>query len=387
VLDLIGKPKAEDIESMQSPLAWNIINSVNVTKKKSFHSFFPNASEDAIDLLKRLLVFNPNHRISVESALKHRYVAQFSCIEEEISCDHVIAINMDDNHKFSIREYRDALYNDIAKRKKEGITTKSAVPSLISGGSALPPPSEPVPHYEAPVAAAPVQAQPPVAQASVNEPAAYKNVNKSFDTQSQAQRSVPNNNAAAALVNGGRTRAIDKENETRAAERLASQPKDRSVDKTAAGVSSYIQQQVNDRRLSNNALRSSTNQVVYSGVSQEPAKAAGQAGPQPRSIVERGYPYQKSAGVTPTQQYGNPTYQQVSSVIQGVKPATSSVVTTTASSIAAGQQHVRNSSFHPQPNQSGASNYGAPAAYHMRQSSNTSQIAATGGSLASKKKY
>lgn len=119
VLELIGKPKPEDIESIESQLAWNIIGSINITKKKTFHSFFPKASEVAIDLLKRLLVFNPNNRLTAEEALKHKYVEQFSSPEEEIVCESIIRIPMNDNKKFSIREYREALYADIAKRKKE----------------------------------------------------------------------------------------------------------------------------------------------------------------------------------------------------------------------------------------------------------------------------
>jgi len=119
VLELIGKPKPEDIESIESQLAWNIIGSINITKKKSFHSFFPKASETALDLIRKLLSFNPNNRLTAEESLKHKYVEQFSSPEEEIVCDTIIKISMNDNKKFSIREYREALYADIAKRKKE----------------------------------------------------------------------------------------------------------------------------------------------------------------------------------------------------------------------------------------------------------------------------
>ena len=119
ILELTGKPKPEDIESIESPLAWNIIGSINLTKKRSFHSFFPKASETALDLLRKLLSFNPNNRLTAEEALKHKYVEQFSSPEEEIVCDSIIKISMNDNKKFSIREYREALYNDIAKQKKE----------------------------------------------------------------------------------------------------------------------------------------------------------------------------------------------------------------------------------------------------------------------------
>jgi serine/threonine protein kinase len=38
---------------------------------------FPNASDDAIDLLKHLLVFNPTQRFTAKDALAHRYVKDF----------------------------------------------------------------------------------------------------------------------------------------------------------------------------------------------------------------------------------------------------------------------------------------------------------------------
>jgi mitogen-activated protein kinase 15 len=118
VLELTGKPKMEDILSIESALAENIINSINISKKRSFQSFFPNASEDALDLLTKLLNFNPKNRYSVEEALKHRYVKEFSCPEEEIVCPGPIRIPINDNRKLSIKDYREALYNDIAQRKK-----------------------------------------------------------------------------------------------------------------------------------------------------------------------------------------------------------------------------------------------------------------------------
>lgn len=51
-------------------------------------------------------MFNPKLRLTVEQALKHKYVKDFSSPEEEIVCPEPIRITMDDNKKFSIKEYR-----------------------------------------------------------------------------------------------------------------------------------------------------------------------------------------------------------------------------------------------------------------------------------------
>lgn len=119
VLELIGKPTPDDIESIESPHAATILSSINVSKKKSFGSFFVGASDLALDFMRKLLVFNPHNRLTVEEALKHKYMEQFSSPEEEIVCDHVIDIPMDDNTKFAVKEYRDAIYDDIKEKKRK----------------------------------------------------------------------------------------------------------------------------------------------------------------------------------------------------------------------------------------------------------------------------
>ena len=80
---------------------------------------FPNAHPAAIDLLNKLLQFNPSKRLSAEEALKHPYVASFHQPEEEPVASRPIEIPMNDNIKYSIAEYREKLYHDIMKRKKE----------------------------------------------------------------------------------------------------------------------------------------------------------------------------------------------------------------------------------------------------------------------------
>jgi hypothetical protein len=44
----LGKPSKEDVESMDSALAKDCLDQINITKKKSLGQFFPNTSEDAI---------------------------------------------------------------------------------------------------------------------------------------------------------------------------------------------------------------------------------------------------------------------------------------------------------------------------------------------------
>lgn len=54
--------------------------------KKSFPSLFPNANPDALDLLDRMLAFDPTRRISVDAALEHPYLAIWHDASDEPDC-------------------------------------------------------------------------------------------------------------------------------------------------------------------------------------------------------------------------------------------------------------------------------------------------------------
>lgn len=55
-------------------------------QKVSFQALFRNANPDALDLLDRMLAFDPSSRISVEEALEHRYLAIWHDASDEPMC-------------------------------------------------------------------------------------------------------------------------------------------------------------------------------------------------------------------------------------------------------------------------------------------------------------
>lgn len=77
ILEVTGRPSAEDIEAIQSPFAATMLESMRAPDAPRLDAMFPTASAEALDLMARLMHFNPDRRISAEEALRHPYCAQF----------------------------------------------------------------------------------------------------------------------------------------------------------------------------------------------------------------------------------------------------------------------------------------------------------------------
>jgi len=118
IIELTGRPTSNDIKAIQSTFAVTILESLPISYAKSMKSKYPHAQEDALDLLGRLVMFNPEKRITAEAALKHSYLTMFYT-GEETSCGKIIKLSIDDNHKRSIDEYRVSLYKDIKSMRKQ----------------------------------------------------------------------------------------------------------------------------------------------------------------------------------------------------------------------------------------------------------------------------
>lgn len=66
VLQITGKPSEKALQSLNAPYAAAILEQLPQPKKHSLRDLYPQASDECIDLLSKLLVFNPNKRLTVE---------------------------------------------------------------------------------------------------------------------------------------------------------------------------------------------------------------------------------------------------------------------------------------------------------------------------------
>eukprot|EP00756_Hemistasia_phaeocysticola_P063615 Hpha_TRINITY_DN7091_c0_g1::TRINITY_DN7091_c0_g1_i1::g.22844::m.22844/K19603/MAPK15; mitogen-activated protein kinase 15 len=119
IIAVTGAPTKSDIVAINSPFAETMLENLPEVRTKDLGQMFPKATTDALDMMRKLLYFNPTKRLDSDSGLKHPFVSMFHDPHHETVCPAAVTIPFDDDTKYSVQEYRDKLYNEISKRKRE----------------------------------------------------------------------------------------------------------------------------------------------------------------------------------------------------------------------------------------------------------------------------
>ncbi|AIO02212.1 mitogen-activated protein kinase, putative [Leishmania panamensis] len=118
ICSVTGMPSSADVAATNSQFAHAMLRDIHLSHRRTFAELLPNASADALDLIQRLMCFNPNRRISAKEALGHPYVAAFHRPDEEPVAPDPITISLPDNERLPLDKYRDAIYEQIAALRR-----------------------------------------------------------------------------------------------------------------------------------------------------------------------------------------------------------------------------------------------------------------------------
>uniref|UniRef100_A0A7N0UG92 Mitogen-activated protein kinase n=1 Tax=Kalanchoe fedtschenkoi TaxID=63787 RepID=A0A7N0UG92_KALFE len=75
IVNVLGSQQEADLEFIDNPKARRYIKTLPFSRGVQLSRLYPQADPHAIDLLQRMLVFDPSKRISVTEALQHPYLA------------------------------------------------------------------------------------------------------------------------------------------------------------------------------------------------------------------------------------------------------------------------------------------------------------------------
>lgn len=115
ILGFSGKPQKEDILSLNSDVAMSMIGSINIKVKPIKEWFKNDTPQEAIDLMVKMLDFNPTKRLTAAEILKHPYLTKFHAPKDEYDAPKVIYPPISDNKKLSLKQYRNLIYDRIRK--------------------------------------------------------------------------------------------------------------------------------------------------------------------------------------------------------------------------------------------------------------------------------
>ncbi|KAK4262799.1 hypothetical protein QN277_028308 [Acacia crassicarpa] len=86
ITELIGSPDDASLGFLRSENARRYVRQLPQCRKQKFSARFPNMSPDALDLLEKMLIFDPNKRITVDEALSHPYLSSLHDMNDEPVC-------------------------------------------------------------------------------------------------------------------------------------------------------------------------------------------------------------------------------------------------------------------------------------------------------------
>ena len=139
ILHYLGTPDEITLSRIGSPRAQEYVRNLPYMPKADFAALFRNANPDALDLLDRMLAFDPSRRISVEEALEHRYLSIWHDASDEPSCPATFDFTFEVVE--DVAEMRRMIYDEVKRfRQHVRIQPNAPVPQLgvpqsgVSGG-------------------------------------------------------------------------------------------------------------------------------------------------------------------------------------------------------------------------------------------------------------
>ncbi|XP_030651005.1 mitogen-activated protein kinase 15 [Nomascus leucogenys] len=133
ILDTIPPPSEEDLLALGSGCRTSVLHHLGSRPRQMLDALLPpDTSPEALDLLRRLLVFAPDKRLSATQALQHPYVQRFHCPSDEWARKGDARLRAREGVQLSAPEYRSRIYQMILERGGSSGTSRELGPEGVS---------------------------------------------------------------------------------------------------------------------------------------------------------------------------------------------------------------------------------------------------------------
>jgi mitogen-activated protein kinase 7 len=130
ILHYLGTPNEETLSRIGSPRAQEYVRNLPFMPKVPFQRLFPQANPDALDLLDRMLAFDPSSRITVEEALEHRYLHIWHDASDEPACPQTFDFAFEVVE--DVQEMRKMILDEVVRFRAH--VRQSGAHAAVSGG-------------------------------------------------------------------------------------------------------------------------------------------------------------------------------------------------------------------------------------------------------------
>lgn len=123
ITNLVGKPEAALIDQIEDADNRTFMRQLPSNRGKDFNELFRGANEQAIDLIKKMLTFDPDRRITIDQALEHPYMERLHFEDDEPTGEPVCDFDFDfELFSLKIPEYKELIFEEIKLYHSEEAT-------------------------------------------------------------------------------------------------------------------------------------------------------------------------------------------------------------------------------------------------------------------------
>ena len=121
IFDVIGSPDEESMGFVSDPNAVLYLKSLSQKKKNkiNFKAKFPGSSEESLDLLQKMLIFDPRKRITVQQSLEHPFFKSIRDPTKEEEATFNLEFEFEDDNNLTIEKLRNLFITVIKSYKKK----------------------------------------------------------------------------------------------------------------------------------------------------------------------------------------------------------------------------------------------------------------------------